>query len=127
MTARAGRRARRLRGERGWISIEFVGMFALFLVTLLFVLQGAAFSYTIAQANGAARAAARASSLGESGVQAARNAVNPSLRPVVASGGPSAYVHRWQVTLRVPQVVPMMPSWSVTRTAAMPATEPFGG
>lgn len=102
-------------------------MFGLFLVTLLFVLQGAAFSYTIAQANGAARAAARASSLGQSGVQAARDAVNPSLRPVVASGSPSSYVHRWKVTLQVPQVVPMMPSWSVTRSAAMPATEPFGG
>lgn len=102
-------------------------MTGMFLAALMLVLQGAAFSFTIAQANGAARAAARASSLGQSGVQAARDAVNPSLRPLVATGAPSTYVHRWQVTLTVPRVVPMMPLWTVTRSASMPATEPIGG
>ncbi len=55
------RRGRRRDG--GWLSLELVGMsFFLFLAALM-VAQVAAATYTIAQANGAARAAARAATL----------------------------------------------------------------
>jgi hypothetical protein len=123
--------ARRLPGKRsedGWLSLEFVGMSFLFLFSLMLALQVASATYTLAQANGAARAAARAATLRGSGQSAANAAVNPSLRPVRVSGGSAGgQGQTWSVTLRVPRVVPLMPSWTVTRSASMPSTEVNGG
>jgi hypothetical protein len=123
--------AKRLPGkgsDGGWLSLEFVGMSFLFLFSLMLALQVASATYTMAQANGAARAAARAATLRGSGQSAANEAVNPSLRPVQVSGGSSGgQGQTWSVTLRVPQVVPLMPRWTVTRSASMPNTEVTGG
>ncbi|GMA88157.1 hypothetical protein GCM10025868_34070 [Angustibacter aerolatus] len=58
-----------------------MGMAFLLLLMVLFVIQVAAVTYTMAQANGAARAAARASTLGQSGQSAARNAVSRLAAP----------------------------------------------
>jgi hypothetical protein len=124
-------RLRRARADRdgGWLSLEFVGMsFFLFLVLML-VIQVAAATYTMAQANGAAHAAARAATLqhGAGGDAAATAAVSPSLRPgLLATGGSSGDGQTWQVTLRVPKVLPRMPDWTITRSASMPSTEPLG-
>jgi hypothetical protein len=123
------RRLRR-RGDGGWLSLEFVGMsFFLFLV-LMMAIQVCAATYTLAQANGAARAAAREATLtgGLGGQAAANNAVSDSLRPVVSAvGGSTGDGQRWSVTLRVPKVLPRMPDWTITRSASMPSTEPMGG
>jgi hypothetical protein len=101
--------------------------FFLFL-TLMIVVQVAAATYTMAQANGAARAAARAATLHQGATQAARAAVSDSLREdLVAAGGATGDGQHWTVTLRVPKVLPRMPDWTVTREASMPATEPLGG
>jgi hypothetical protein len=118
---------RRPTGDGGWLSLEFVGLSFLFIFTLVLALQVASATYTMAQANGAARAAARAATLSGSGAGAADAAVNPSLRPVRAQGGRDGSGQTWTVTLRVPQVVPLMPRWTVTRSASMPSTEPLGG
>ncbi|KQX65965.1 hypothetical protein [Angustibacter sp. Root456] len=127
------RRLPHLRGRRtdgGWLSLELVGTsFFLFLAALM-VTQVAAATYTIAQANGAARAAARAATLtgGAGADAAARGAVSESLRDgLVATGGSTGDGQRWSVTLRVPHVLPRLPEWSVTRSASMPATETVGG
>lgn len=128
MTAR--QRWSRRRGDGGWLSLEFVGMTFFIALTLLVVIQVAAATFTMAQANGAARAAARHATLNRgTGAEAAANAaVSPSLRPVVrAVGGASGGGQTWQVTLRVPQILPRLPDWTVTRSASMPSTEPLGG
>ncbi|GAB3676902.1 TadE/TadG family type IV pilus assembly protein [Angustibacter aerolatus] len=114
---------RRARRDDGWMSLELVGMAFLLLLMVLFVIQVAAVTYTMAQANGAARAAARASTLGQSGQSAARNAVSSSLHPV-ATGARG----HWTVRLTVPRVVPRMPTMTIVRSATMPQTEPgIGG
>ncbi len=119
-------RARRSR-DGGWLSIEFVGMSFLFLFTLMLALQVVAYTYSIAQVNGAARAAARAATLGQSAEAAASGAVSPSLRPVTTSVPGAAGGQKWAVTVSVPRVIPAMPQWTITRTASMPSTEPVGG
>jgi len=116
--------------DRGWLSLEFVGMSFLLFLVLMLVIQVAAATFTLAQANGAARSAAREASLsrGAGGASAARAAVSSSLRDgMVATGGSTGDGQSWQVTLRVPKVLPRMPDWTITRSAAMPSTEPLGG
>lgn len=123
-------RTRRPRGEGGWLSLEFVGMSFFVFLILMVLVQVTAATYTIAQANGAARAAARAATLhhGAGGDAAARDAVSASLRDgLVATGSSTGDGQQWSVTLRVPKVLPRMPDWTVTREASMPATEPLGG
>ncbi|GAB3591173.1 hypothetical protein GCM10027446_08220 [Angustibacter peucedani] len=123
------RQLRRVRqsGDGGWLSIEFVGMSFLFVFTVMLALQVVCFTYSIAQVNGAARAAARAATLGQSASAAAEDAVSPSLHPVTTAvpGAPNG--QKWAVTVSVPKVIPRMPQWTITRTASMPSTEPFGG
>lgn len=100
------------------------------LLVLMVLIQVAAATYTIAQANGAARAAARAATLnaGAGGDAAARDAVSGSLRDgLTATGASTGDGQTWKVTLRVPKVLPGWPDWTVTREASMPATEPLGG
>ncbi len=121
---------RRVRGEGGWLSLEFVGMSFFLFLTLMALVQVAAATFTIAQANGAARAAARAATLnhGAGGRAAAADAVSAALRDgLQAVGGSTGDGQHWSVTLRVPKVLPRLPDWTVTREATMPATEAQGG
>jgi hypothetical protein len=124
-------RARDLRRrDGGWISLEFVGMSFFLFLMLMLAIQVAAATWTLAQADGAARAAARQATLsrGFGGQSAASAAVNPSLRSgLIATGSSTGDGQTWRVTLRVPKVLPRMPDWTITRSASMPSTEPGFG
>ncbi len=117
VTRRSARRHRRADG--GWLSLELVGMFGLLLATVFAVLQVLAGAFALSEANTAARAAARAASLGEDPYSAAASAVSPSLRPVTVSGSGET----WSVSVPVPVVVGWLPLHAVTRSATMPDTE----
>jgi hypothetical protein len=95
-------------------------MFALILVSMYIVLQAMAAMFVLTEANGAARAAARAASLGRDPYSAAQAAVSPSLRPVRVSGGGQT----WRATIGVPVVVRWMPLADISRSATIPRTEP---
>ncbi len=131
MTARLARRLRpddaRTGRDGGWLSIEFVGMAFLLLLALMLALQVVSYTYSLSQVNGAARAAARAATLGRSAEAAARDAVSPSLHPVTTADPSDPDGQTWSVTVSVPLVIPRMPQWTITRTATMPSTEPYGG
>ena len=111
---------RTIHPDDGWLSLELVGMFGLVLVTLFAVLQGLAGGFALSEANTAARAAARAASMGRDPYSAAQQAVSPSLRPVQVDGGGET----WTVSVPVPEVVGWMHLGSVTRSATIPNTQP---
>jgi len=119
----------RRRGERGAASAELLWLLPFMLVCLLVAVQLFIVGATAVSATAAARAGARASSMGGSGQAAARNALVPWLRgsAVIVTGAGSA-----RVQVRIPLLIGDLPYVSddiprtMTRSAQMPVPDDFG-
>ena len=124
MTRRARSRpaARRSR-ERGVASLEFLVLGPFVLLVGFLVWQLAVGAWAAVSANEAARAAARAATLGEDPHAAARDALPEGLRDHRVLGGRSGDGYRYTVEVDVPAF-----SWvgldPVSRTVEMPAELP---
>ncbi len=112
-TGRAVRRRRRaalahrLRGERGQVSVELLGVTPLILLTLLLVWQFVLLGYTFTLAGNAADEAARAAAVGRDPAAAARSDLPSAWASGAAvSTGLDGDVVTAHVALRVPVLVP---------------------
>jgi hypothetical protein len=118
--------------ERGSASAELLWTLPFLMVCLFVALQLFFAASTAVSANSAARAGARASSLGGNGQAAARAALVPWLRGSarIAAGGGAASVTVRMPLLLLPRGVPyvfrdQLPR-TVTRSAQMPVSEGVG-
>lgn len=75
------KQGRKRRGERGAMTIEFVGTIFIVLMMLMIAWQAFLGMHALTQANSAARDAARAASLGDHGPTAGKQALSRSLQP----------------------------------------------
>ncbi|MFS4097634.1 TadE/TadG family type IV pilus assembly protein [Streptomyces sp. AF1A] len=103
--------------DRGQVAIEYLGFVPVLLIVGLAGLQIGAVAYAAEQAGTAARAGARAASLGQSYTQACADAVSGGMRVTCSSGGTGDSV-TVTATVRIPKIV-----WDLgaaTKTATMP-------
>jgi TadE-like protein len=94
---------RRLRGESGQASIEFVGLLAWLLLAAVLIWQLLLVTWTFTQASNAARTASRVDGRGGDAVKAGRAALSPALRDGarIRMEGEKATVR-----VRIPIIVP---------------------
>lgn len=113
----------RVRGERGTASLEFLALGPFVLLVGFIVWQLAIGGWAAVSANEAARAAARAATLGGDPGAAAHDALPQGLRHYRLLGGRSGDGYRYTVEVEVPAF-----SWvgldPVSRTVEMPAELP---
>jgi hypothetical protein len=108
---------RRTRDERGSVALEVVALVPILVLVALLTLQLGVAGWTAAQTQGAARASARAQSLGQDPVAAAERALPSGLSIAdIDTGGDSV-----TLVVDVPRVSPL-PVFSVKRHVAMPVT-----
>ncbi|WP_055717911.1 TadE family protein, partial [Streptomyces torulosus] len=112
----------RHRNDRGAAILEFAGFLPILLLVAMAAIQLGLIGYGISQAGSAARAAARAESLGNDGVAAGQAAASGWLDPEVSPNqGPDTTTATVVVT--VPSVIPLFDPVSLERTATMPNDE----
>lgn len=111
------------RRERGTASLEFVALAPLVLIVGFMVWQLGVGGWAAVSANEAARAAARAATLGEDPGDAAESALPAGLRDFTLTGGRSGDGYRYTVKVEVPafSFIGLDP---VSRTVVMPAEGP---
>jgi hypothetical protein len=109
--------SRRTRSERGSVSLEVVGLVPLLILVALLTLQLGVAGWTASQTQEAARAAARAQTLGEDPWSAAQASLPGALEidDLNRSGD------RVELRVRVPRVSPL-PGFTVTRDVSMAVT-----
>lgn len=100
--------------------LEFAGFLPVLLIIGMAAIQLGLIGYGINQAGSAARAAARAASQGDDGAAAGQAAVSGWLDPSVSAAGGTGDLTTATVTLKVPAVIPLLPSVTVQRDATMP-------
>lgn len=105
---------RRSRTERGSVSLEVVMLVPLLVLVALLVLQLGVAGWSASQTQEAARAAARAQSLGEDPVAAAEGALSGSLEVEEISTTSDSVTLR----VKVPRVSPL-PTFTVTRDVSI--------
>jgi hypothetical protein len=110
--------SRRPAGDRGVASLELVALLPITLFIIAVVIQLVIGIATVQATNDAVRQAARASSQGGSASQAAADSL-PDRMTVqsLSTFGPN---HGVRITVQVPKIAPVVPQWTVTRTAVMP-------
>lgn len=113
----------RRRSEHGTASLEFLALGPFVLLVGFLVWQLAVGAWAATSANEAARAAARAASLGQDPGRAAERALPGGLRNHTLTGGRSGDGYRYTVRVEVPafSAVGLDP---VSRTVVMPAERP---
>ncbi|HET8615220.1 MAG TPA: TadE/TadG family type IV pilus assembly protein [Actinomycetales bacterium] len=117
----ASRLARAHHGDRGSASLEFLGILPLLGIAFLAALQ-LVFAYAAANStSAAARAAARAVSQGASATAAAEAAVPGWLKDDI-SVSTSAVDGQVVIRTRGPKVLPLVPDYTVRRSAWFPRT-----
>lgn len=109
------------RRERGTAALEFVGTFPFLLLAGLIALQFGLVGWAAVSTNDAARAAARAASLGQNPQVAATRALPGGLSPVSVTGSRIGEGYRYTVTVKAPGIVPLFDLGTVSRTVDMPA------
>ncbi|MFC6715121.1 TadE/TadG family type IV pilus assembly protein [Branchiibius cervicis] len=107
------------RRERGTAALEVASLIPLLLFAALVTLQLGIAGWTTLAANSAARDAARAATLGQDPVRAARNALPGALSAESVSGGPVDRAQRYTVKVKLPSLI-MINLGSVSRTVEMP-------
>ncbi|MFF4524459.1 TadE family protein [Streptomyces bluensis] len=109
----------RPRNDRGASILEFAGFLPILLLVGMAAIQLGLIGYGANQAGTAARAAARAASLGEDGVAAGQAAASSWLnpQPLPEGGGDTT---TFSVTVTVPSVIPLFDPVDVTRAVTMP-------
>ncbi|MFH8220193.1 TadE/TadG family type IV pilus assembly protein [Streptomyces sp. NPDC018057] len=121
------RRSRRgARADRGQVAIEYLGFVPVLLLVGLAAIQIGLVAFCALQAGTAARAGARAASLGHDAQAACAAAVSGGLSGrttcVPAPGGDTVTV---TATVRIPSVIPLWnPVGTVRKTATMPLDDP---
>lgn len=110
-------RSRRTRGERGSVALEVVVLVPLLVLIALLTLQLGVAGWSASQTQEAARAAARAQTLGEDPYAAAQDALPNGLEiDKFSTTGDSV-----TLTVKIPRVSPL-PSFSVSRDVSMATT-----
>ncbi|MFE1754584.1 TadE/TadG family type IV pilus assembly protein [Streptomyces anandii] len=114
--------ARDRRRDRGQVAIEYLGFIPVLMLVAVAVIQIGLVAWAAQQAGTAARAGARAASLGMSAQQGCQEAVADSLsgrtRCSQASGGGTVTV---VATVRIPSIIPLWdPIGDAHKTATMP-------
>ena len=104
--------------ERGAAALEFVGVLPLLIFAMLVALQFGVAGWAVVSTGEAARAAARAATLGQDPNAAAQGAL-PGVLSGTVSGHAVAEGRRYSVTVKVPTLLPFDVG-SVTRTADLP-------
>ncbi|MFI1162513.1 TadE/TadG family type IV pilus assembly protein [Streptomyces sp. NPDC020801] len=108
--------------DRGQVAIEYLGFIPILMLVAMAAIQLGLVAYTAQQAGTAARAGARAASLGMSAQQGCQEAVADSLtrRTICgeARGGDTVTV---TATISIPSIIPMWdPIGSARKRATMP-------
>lgn len=109
------------RRERGTAAIEFVAGVPFLILAGAVALQFGIVGWTTVSTTDAARAAARAASLGQNPVTAASGALPDGLTPRTVVGGKSGDGYSYTVTVKTPAIIPMLDVGEVSRTVDMPA------
>lgn len=107
--------------ERGTASLELIGVLPFLLLCGAIALQFGLVGWTAVSTSDAARAAARAASLGRSPTEAAAGALPAGLTLVDVSGTALGDGYSYTVTVKTPVIVPIFDLGTVSRTADMPA------
>jgi Flp pilus assembly protein TadG len=109
------------RRDRGQVAVEYLGFIPVLMLVAMAVIQIGLIAYTAQQAGTAARAGARAASLGQSSEQACADAVSSWLAN--GTSCPASYGGR-EVTVtagvRIPSIVPGWDFGRAHKTATMP-------
>ncbi|MFS8201002.1 TadE/TadG family type IV pilus assembly protein [Streptomyces sp. CWNU-52B] len=103
--------------------LEFAGFLPILLVIGMAAIQLGLIGYGINQAGSAARAAARAASQGDDGTAAGVASVSGWLHPSVSAPEGTGDLTTATVTLKVPAVIPLLPTVTVERHATMPTDD----
>lgn len=112
---------RRSDRQRGTASLELIGGIPFLLLAGALAMQFGLIGWTAISASDAARAAARAASLGESPHSAAQNALPAGISLVSVSGGKSGQGYSYTVTVDTPAIVPILDLGTLSRQADMSA------
>ncbi|MFT3875679.1 MAG: TadE/TadG family type IV pilus assembly protein [Propioniciclava sp.] len=107
--------------ERGTAALEFVAGAPILMLVGAIALQFGLVGWTALSTHDAARAAARAASLGHSPQAAAAGALPGGLSPVSVTGSRVGDGYSYTVTVSVPSIVPIFNLGHVSRTVDMPA------
>jgi hypothetical protein len=111
------------RRESGQASVELVATIPILLIALLALAQLVLAGYALWSAGTAARAGARASYVGGQAAPAARSALPSFLRSGARIGGGDDV----EVRVRVPALIPGVPTVPVSASAGLSAGESGGG
>ncbi|ELS56204.1 TadE/TadG family type IV pilus assembly protein [Streptomyces viridochromogenes] len=105
--------------DRGQVAIEYLGFIPILILVAMTGVQLGLIAYTAQQAGTAARAGARAASLGESAQEGCVNAISDwlSVTCVPAEGGDEVTV---TATVAIPSIVPGWNFDPARKTATMP-------
>ncbi len=107
-------------GERGSATLEFVAMFPLLFMVALCALQVGIVGWATTSTTDAARAAARAASLGQDPNTAAQTSLPGGLHAQSVSGGRHGNGYTYTVTVKIPDLLPYLDTGTVSRTISMP-------
>ncbi|WEV77353.1 TadE/TadG family type IV pilus assembly protein [Janibacter cremeus] len=110
--------------ERGAAALEVAGTLPILLLSALIALQVGVVGWTVVETADAARAGARAHSVGVDPKEAVRGSLGGMLEPMASSSGTRTpgEGYRYTVEVEIPTVVPFSLG-SVTRSVEMPVTE----
>ncbi|BDH08069.1 TadE/TadG family type IV pilus assembly protein [Streptomyces seoulensis] len=114
------RRSRTRPRDRGQVAIEYLGFVPVLLIVGLAGIQLGAVAYAAEQAGTAARAGARAASLGQGAQGACAAAVSGGLSVTCSEGGGGADSVTVTATVRIPDVVPGWDLGNAVKLATMP-------
>ncbi len=117
---RRGTPYRRERRDAGQVAIEYLGFVPVLLIVGLAGFQIGAVAYAAEQAGTAARAGARAASLGQSAPAACAQAVSGGLHVTCGESGGGDDSVTVTATVSVPRIVPGWPFDPVQKRATMP-------
>lgn len=107
--------------QRGTASLELVAGLPFLLLAGVVAAQFGLVGWTAISASDAARAAARAASLGQNPHAAAQDALPQGISLVSVSGGKSGQGYSYTVTVATPAIVPILDLGNLSRQADMPA------
>lgn len=107
--------------DRGTASIELVAGVPFLILAGAVALQFGIVGWTTVSTSDAARAAARAASLGQNPSSAAAGALPNGLTPQSVIGGKAGNGYSYTVTVKTPTILPMLDVGTVSRTVDMPA------
>jgi Flp pilus assembly protein TadG len=110
-----------IRTQRGQATVEFLAMIPILVLVLVGAFQLFLLGFTMNETSSAARAAARAGSLGEDYQGAGKDSLESWLKNYLASITKSGT--RYTVTVNVPVIFPGIHGPAIGRSASIPSTK----